>query len=127
VWSGGASGIGQSHEGRRLRVGHARGNWTPEQLLLLGAESSLMESFIAAAEHADLGVLGYVSSGHLVVPDDPGAPPRLLLKPCVVVASADDADRALRLAQVVIRESIAGRLLGDHIQIGVDVRPETLA
>jgi hypothetical protein len=86
-----------------------------------------MESFIAAAREAGIEILGYVSSGHLDVPDDPAAVPRLTLRPCVVVASPEDADRALHLARTVVRHSIAARLLGDHIQIGVDVRPEAAA
>ena len=35
-----------------------------------------MESFLAAARDADIEVLGYVSSGHLELPDEPGAAPR---------------------------------------------------
>jgi len=124
VWDGGLSGTGLSGEGRELNVGHEDGGWAPEQLLLLGAESSLMESFLAAARKADIQVLGYVSCGHLEIPDELGAAPRLTLKPCIVVASADDAERAALLSTAVARTSIAGRLLGNRLHVGLDVRLE---
>jgi hypothetical protein len=113
-----------SAEGRELSVGHEDGGWSPEQLLLLGAESSLMESFLAAARKADIQVLGYVSCGHLDIPDQPGAAPSLTLKPCIVVASAADAERAALLSTAVARTSIAGRLLGNRLHVGLDVRLE---
>jgi organic hydroperoxide reductase OsmC/OhrA len=127
IWDGGLSGTGVCGEGRQLNVGHEDGGWTPEQLLLLGAESSLMESVLAVARKAGIEVLGYVSSGHLDIPDEPGAAPRLTLKPCIVVASADAAQRAALLSTTVARTSIAGRLLGNRLQVGLDVRLEPSA
>ena len=127
IWDGGLAATGVCSEGRELNVGHEKGRWTPEQLLLLGAESSLMESFLTAARAADIQVLGYVSCGHLEMPNRPGAAPRLTLKPCIVVASADEAARAVRLSSAVARTSIAGRLLGNRLQVGVDVRLEPSA
>jgi hypothetical protein len=125
IWDGGVSGTGQSGNGQALALGYEGGAWSPEHLLLLGTESSLMESFLAAARDADIRVLGYVSSGHLEVPDDPGAAPRLTLKPCIVVASMDDAERAALIATIVARKSIAGRLLGDNLRIGLEVQLES--
>jgi hypothetical protein len=127
IWDGGLSGTGLTGEGRELNVGRDDGGWSPEQLLLLGAESSLMESFLAAARSADIQVLGYVSSGHLDIPDEPGALPTLTLKPCIVVASAEEAERAVRLSGAVARTSIAGRLLGNRLHVGLDVRLEPSA
>jgi hypothetical protein len=127
VWDGGLSGTGLSAEGRELNVGRGDGGWSPEHLLLLGAESSLMESFLAAAHKADIRVLGYVSSGHLEIPDEAGAAPRLTLKPCVVVATLDEAQRAARLSTAVAHASIAGRLLGDRLHVGLDIRLEPSA
>ena len=125
IWDGGVSGTGQSGKGQELAVGYEGGAWSPEHLLLLGAECSLMESFLTAAREADLQVLGYVSSGHLDLPDDPALAPRLTLRPCVVVASLDDARRAAAMLTSVARESVAGRLLADHLHVGADIRMES--
>jgi hypothetical protein len=124
IWDGGLSGTGVCGDGRELNVGREAGGWSPEQLLLLGAESSLMESILEAARDADIHVLGYVSSGHLDVPDEAGAAPQLTLKPCIVVASIDDEQRARLLASAVARSSLAGRLLGPRLHVGLDVRLE---
>ena len=124
VWDGGRSATGVCGEGRELTVGRESGGWLPEHLLLLAAESSLMESFLAAARDADIEVLGYVSSGHLDIPDEPDAAARLTLKPCIVVASVEEAERAERLSAAVARTSMAGRLLGNRLRVGLDVRLE---
>ena len=127
VWDGGLSGTGVCGEGRALSVGRGDGGWAPEQLLLLGAESSLMESILTAARQADIQVLGYVSCGHLDAPEEPGAAARLTLKPCIVVASVDDAQRAALQSAAVAGTSLAGRLFGTRLQVGLDVRLEPSA
>jgi len=127
IWDGGVSGTGVCGEGHELPVGRGTGGWSPEQLLLLGAESSLMESILAAAREADIEVLGYVSSAHLDVPDERGAAPRLTLKPCIVVASVDDRQRARLMSATVARTSLAGRLLGNRLHVGLDIRLEPSA
>src|SRR5262249_27712559 len=127
IWDGGVSATGVSGEGHELPVGRGAGGWSPEQLLLLGAESSLMESILAAAHEADVEVLGYVSSAHLELPDERGALPRLTLKPCIVVASVDDHQRARLMSATVARTSLAGRLLGNRLHVGLDVRLEPSA
>lgn len=126
VWDGGLSGTGVCDKGM-LSVGRDSGGWSPEHLLLFAAETSLMESILAAARDADIEVLGYVSSGHLEIPDEPGAAPRLTLKPCIVVASADEAQRAALLSTAVAETSMAGRLLGSSLHVGLDVRLEPSA
>lgn len=126
VWDGGLSGTGVCDEGI-LSVGRESGRWSPEHLLLFAAETSLMESILAAARDADIEVLGYVSSGHLEIPEEPGAAPRVTLKPCIVVASADEAQRASLLSTAVARTSMAGRLLGSSLHVGLDVRLEPSA
>jgi organic hydroperoxide reductase OsmC/OhrA len=127
VWDGGFSGTGVCADGHELSFGRGGDGWTPEQLLLLGAESSLMEAVLTAARHAGVDVLGYISSGHLDVPDEAGAAPRLRLNPCVVVASADEGQRAALLSTAVAEASLVGRLLGAHLQVGIDVRLEPSA
>ena len=68
-----------------------------------------------------------MSCGHLDAPEEPGAAPRLTLKPCIVVASVDDAQRAALLSAAVAGTSLAGRLLGARLQVGLDVRLEPSA
>ena len=127
IWDGGASGTALCGEGRELVVGRGAGEWSPEQLLLLGAESSLMESILAAAREVNVQVLGYVSSAHLDVPDERGGEPRLTVKPCLVVASLDDRQHARLMSAAVARTSLVGRLLGKHLHVGLDVRLEPTA
>jgi organic hydroperoxide reductase OsmC/OhrA len=127
VWDGGSSGTGVCGDGHELSLGRGDGGWTPEQLLLLSAESSLMEAVLTAARTAGVDVLGYISSGHLDVPDEAGAAPRVKLNPCVVVASVDEAQRAALLSTAVAEASLVGRLLGAHLQVGIDVRLEPSA
>ena len=127
VWDGGSSGTGVCADGHALSLGRDEGGWTPEQLLLLDAESSLMEAVLTAARNAGIDVLGYISSGHLDVPDEAGAAPRLQLNPCVVVASVDEAQRKALLSPAVAEASLVGRLLGAHLQVGIDVRLEPSA
>ena len=92
VWNAGLTGTGTAAAGRSLTVGR-EGEWEPEYLLLLAAESSFMPTMLALAAHAGVTVLGYVSSGHLNVPDDAEALPRVSLAPCIVVATSEDAER----------------------------------
>jgi len=122
-----AAARGVCADGHALSLGRDEGGWTPEQLLLLGAESSLMEAVLTAARHAGVDVPGYISSGHLDVPDEAGAAPCLTLNPCVVVASADEAQQAALLSTAVAEASLVGRLLGTHLQVGIDVRLEPSA
>jgi organic hydroperoxide reductase OsmC/OhrA len=127
VWDGGSSGTGVCADGHALSLGRGDGGWTPEQLLLLGAESSLMEAVLTAARNAGIDVLGYISSAHLDVPVEADAAPRLTLNPCVVVASVDEAQREALLSTAGAEASLVGRLLGAHLQVGIDVRLEPSA
>src|SRR5262245_48911893 len=67
IWDGGRAGTGLSADGRALILGDPAG-WRAEQLLLLAAEASFMDAFLAGAADVNLQVLGYLSSGHLDVP-----------------------------------------------------------
>jgi len=124
VWDGGESATGLSASGKALTVGD-RADWGPEQLMLLAAESSFMDSYLAAARDADLQILGYVSSAHLEIPDGSATAPRVTLRPCVVVASARDAEHAARILHIATGRSILARLLGDQFFVSIDVQLET--
>jgi hypothetical protein len=125
VWDGGVSRTGLSGDGRFLTVGSADGAWAPEHLLLLGAESSVMDSFLAVAREADIRILGYMSSGHLGLPEDLDARLRLTVQPCVVVGSWEEAERIALLSPRAAERSVAGRLLGDRLRVVLDVRVES--
>jgi hypothetical protein len=123
VWDGGFSATGLSVGGQTLTIGYD-GIWGPEQLMLLGIESSFMNSFLSAAREAGIHVLGYVSSAHLELGEEQ---PAITLRPCVVVASADQAERALLVSIAARRQSIAGRLLGRELRVSLDVQLELSA
>lgn len=121
VWNAGLAGTGMSGEGRSLTVGH-EGEWGPEHLLLLAAESCFMSTLLALARTEGIDVLGYVSNGQLHVPDDPQAALTILLTPCIVVLTEADAERIRALARQARDESIVARTLGAGLTVALDVR-----
>jgi len=125
VWDGTPFAAAPSGAASVITVGHDDVGWAPEHLLLAGVEGSLMDSFLAAAQDADIDVLGYVSSAQLDLTDEPGALPRCTLRPCVVVGSPGDARRAALLTESAAARSVGGRLLGDRLRVIVDVRVES--
>ena len=108
VWSASLAGTGTAAADRSLKVGR-EGEWEPEHLLLLAAESSFMSTVLALAAHAGITVLGYVSSGHLDVPNDADALPLVSLAPCVVVATSEDAERIALRVGAFITPSVGSR------------------
>jgi organic hydroperoxide reductase OsmC/OhrA len=121
VWNAGLAGTGMSGEGRSLTVGH-EGEWSPEHLLLLAAESCFMSTLLALARAEGIEVLGYVSNGQLHVADDPQAALSILLTPCVVVLTDTDAERIRGLARRAREESVVARMLGRGLTVALDVR-----
>ena len=121
VWNAGLVGTGMSGEGRSLTVGHD-GEWSPEHLLLLAAESCFMSTLLALARADGIDVLGYVSSGQLHVPDDPQAVLSILLTPCIVVSTDRDAERIRGLVRQAREESVVARTLGRGLTVALDVR-----
>jgi len=121
VWNAGLAGTGVASHGRSLTVGHDA-DWAPEYLLLLAAESCFMSTLLALARQARIDVLGYVSKGQLQTRSDNGEAPSILLTPCVVVATERDAECIGRLAAAVTREAVVARVLGERLQVTLDVR-----
>lgn len=121
VWNAGLAGTGVSSEGRALSVGRG-GDWSPEDLIVLAAESCFMGTLLALAVEASVEILGYVSAGHLDVSADSPLPPAITLLPCVVVGSDADALRIHHLAAVARHESVVARALGDRLHLTLDVR-----
>jgi len=124
VWDGGGSATGLSQDGQVLRVGEG-GGWMPEQLVLFAAETSFMDRFLAASRSAGVEVLGYVSSGHLEV-EDGQQMPRIVLRPCVVVSSGEEAEALERIARTALTQSVVGRLCGGRVRVALDVQHETV-
>jgi len=122
VWNAGLAGTGVSGEGRSLTVGHD-GEWNPEHLLLLAAESCFMSTLLALARAEGVDVLGYVSNGQLQIPDDPQADLTVLLTPCIVVLTDADAERIRALARRARSESVVARTLGTAgLTVALDVQ-----
>jgi organic hydroperoxide reductase OsmC/OhrA len=121
VWNTGLAGTGATSDGRSLTVGH-QGEWTPEHLLLLATESCFMSTLLALASVEGIAVLGYVSSGHLEIPDDARLAPLVSLSPCVVVGSERDAHRVAVCAKQAEKASVVARLLGSRVRVNLEVR-----
>jgi organic hydroperoxide reductase OsmC/OhrA len=121
VWNAGLAGTAMADKGRSLRVGND-GDWTPEHLLLLAAESCYMSTLLTLARESGLDILGYVSKSHLHPHPRNGDAPALVLMPCVVVRSEDDAQRVAHLAGQVPRRSVVANLLADRLRVTLDVR-----
>jgi len=121
IWNAGLAGTGVAGENRSLTVGH-EGRWAPEHLLLLAAESCFMSTLLSLAPTAGVEVLGYVSSGHLEVPEDPRSKPTVSLTPCVVVGSSIEDERIVAVARQAEQDSVVARLLGDRLRITLDVQ-----
>lgn len=121
VWNAGLSATGAAGEGRSLVIGH-EGEWAPEHLLLLAAESCFMSTLLGLARDEGVEVLGYVSNGQLHVPRDPLAPLTMLLTPCIVVLTDKDAERIRTLALRAKERSVVARSLGECLSVALDVR-----
>jgi len=115
VWDAEAIGTAVAQDGRTLRVGG--GEWSPEELLSLATEVALMTTFLALAERAKIDVLGYLSSAHLIGPEDSAEPCEVVVAPCIVVRSEEHAAIAERLAADAFEQSSVGRLFGDRVRV----------
>jgi hypothetical protein len=121
VWDSGLTGTASTDEGRSLAIGD-EGAWTPEHLLLFAAEGSYMASLLSLVQREGIDVLGYLSTAELHPTAVRQVPPSVLLLPCIVVGSDADAERVRAFARDAIEESPIARLLGDRLQVVLDVR-----
>jgi organic hydroperoxide reductase OsmC/OhrA len=120
IWNTGLAATGCAG-GRSLSAGF-EGDWAPEHLLLLAAESCYMSTFLSLAYTSGLEVLGYVSNARLEHGSHHGALPAVSLAPCIVVGSPADADVGRELASAAARESVVAKLLGGRLRVTADVR-----
>ena len=119
VWDSGDECTAQTPAGRHLRVGPS-GEWSPEQLLLAAAESSLMAAFVEIAGKRGLEVLGYVSSAGLTRRGDRGRV-RLVVRPCIAIAAETDRDRVHALLREARERSHVARALGRSLHVAPEV------
>jgi organic hydroperoxide reductase OsmC/OhrA len=120
VWDAGLAGTGSAVGGPQLIVGRD-GDWGPEHLLLLAAESCFMDTLLSLAVENGIAVLGYVSNGKLWLRDGNGTP-EISLLPCAVVGSAPEAKRLVEIGRRAQQESLTARLLGNRLHVTMDVR-----
>lgn len=116
IWDSGCAGTAQTGSGSCLSVGLG-GKWTPEQLLLIAAESSIMTIFLRLAGEERLDLLGYVSSaGTIDERLERGI--KVVVRPCITVAREEELLRAKELLvkaaqQSRVAQALSGALLVD--------------
>jgi peroxiredoxin-like protein len=109
-WTGGKQGVGSSPDGLpNLDIasppafGGPGGVWSPEHLFALAATACWMTTFVAIAEASKLEVAALEASATAELEkrseDRRFWIPRLVLRPRITVARAEDRDRALRIAE----------------------------
>ena len=125
VWDGGVSTTGVADG--TVVTNQNVDRLLPEQLLLLAAQRSVLDTLLTAARELDVQLLGYVSSAHYEPSPDGRIASKITLRPCIVVASALDAGRAERALQSAVARSVVGSLLGDRLQLHSDIQLESVA
>ena len=119
IWDCGGAGTAQTASGSRLDIGD-NGQWTAEQLLMAAAESAVMTSFVVLAREDGLEVLGYMSSAG--TEGGEGTPAlRVVVRPCVAVASPADAARAQVLLGRALDGSPVARALAGLVRLDPQV------
>lgn len=120
VWDRGWAGTAQSQAGCSIRVG-STGEWTPEELLLAAAESSLMAAFLGLADQAGVEVLGYVSAAELTLATDAAARTSIVVRPCIVIGREQDREPVERLLRNAVDQSPVARALRDALRTDPEV------
>jgi peroxiredoxin-like protein len=78
------------------------GSWTPEHLLVASLNTCYMLTFLAIVENSKLPLLSFSSTANGKLEKVPGSGyqiTEIVVKPRVVISSANDLERALRLLQ----------------------------
>jgi organic hydroperoxide reductase OsmC/OhrA len=108
--------------------GGAEGFWTPEHLLVLAANSCLMSTMLALAEHNRLTLVGYRADGEGRLEKIPGQGYRfaeIVLRPLVTVQSEEDIVRAEQLLAKAEKYCLVANALS--VPVHVDARVEVVA
>jgi peroxiredoxin-like protein len=99
------------------------GNWSPEQLLVGSVNTCLMLTFLAVAENSKLQLVSFSSSAKGKLQKVEGAGyqiTEIIVKPRVVIASADD----LRRVPKILEKAKEGCFISNSIKSAVKLEPE---
>ena len=99
------------------------GNWTPEHLLVASVNTCLMLTLLAIAENSKLALVSYSSTAKGKLEKVPGAGyqiTEIVVKPKVVVASAED----LRRMPKILEKAKEGCFISNSIKSTVKLEPE---
>ena len=119
VWDAGSECTAQAAAGQFLHV-CPEGDWSPEQLLLAAAESSLLVAFTRLAKERGLEVLGYVSSAGITRSPRRGHV-RIVVRPCVAIAQAADESLVHELLGRARETAPVARALGHSLRVAPEV------
>ncbi len=108
--------------------GGTEGFWTPEHLLVLAANSCLMSTLLALAEHNRLTLVGYRADAEGKLEKIPGQGYRfteIVIRPLITVQSEDDLPLAEELLAKAEKFCIVANALS--VPVRVDARVEIVA
>lgn len=108
--------------------GGPEGFWTPEHLLVLAANSCLMSTMLALAEHNGLTLVGYRADAEGKLEKIPGQGYRfteIVIRPLVTLQSDDDLALAEKLLAKAEKLCIVANALS--VPVRVDARIEVVA
>jgi peroxiredoxin-like protein len=99
------------------------GNWTPEHLLVASVNTCLMLTLLAIAENSKINLVSYSATANGKLEKVPGASyqiTEIVVKPRVVVASAEDLRRMPR----ILEKAKEGCFISNSIKSTVKLEPE---
>lgn len=120
IWDREGAGTAESQSGSHLRVGPG-GDWTPEQLLVIASESSVMTRFLRLAAEAGVEVLGYVSAAEEALCAEPAVRPSIVVRPCIVVGRETDRAPVQGLLASAGQDAPVARALGSALRIDAEI------
>jgi peroxiredoxin-like protein len=129
-WLWGRAGVLRSQDKVSVRVSSPpefkgeTGVWTPEDLLVGALEACLMATFVAFSERAGLGVSYYSSraEGSLEFVDGGYRLARVIVRPCVEVATEADADRARKIVEDAHDKCIVSNSIRAEVRMEPEIR-----
>jgi organic hydroperoxide reductase OsmC/OhrA len=110
-----------------------QGVWSPEHLFVASLAACLMTTFRAIAAASGVEVLEYQdrATGRLILADDRlYRIERVTLRPEIVIADADQLDKARRLLDKAERACLISRSVNSHIELDGSLRaaqPQSLS
>jgi peroxiredoxin-like protein len=129
-WIGGKAGMLSSAGKQSFRVASPpefRGEpnvWTPEDLLVSAVETCLLMTFLSFAQRRELAVEAYYSeaTGLLESADGKFAFTRIVVKPTVIIASAEQTEAALKALQDAHRDCLIANSLSGEVIVEPEVQ-----